>query len=48
MFLFVFYLDFTACQEYFTDFEPCQSLGGVKMGLFPKEKTSDNPQAELG
>ena len=30
--LFVFNLDFTACQDYFTHFEPSQSLGGVKTG----------------
>ena len=34
---------FTACQDYFTHFEPSQSSGGAKTG----EKLSDHPQAEL-
>ena len=46
-FLFVFYLDFTAHQDYFTNFEPSQSLGGAKTGG-PWEKPSDHPQAKLG
>ena len=37
-----------ACQDYFTHFEPSQSLGGAKMGD-PWEKPEKNhPQAELG
>ena len=44
---FLFYLGFTARQDYFTHFEPSQSLGGVRMGD-PREKTPDHPQAELG
>ena len=36
----------TACQDYFSHFEPSQSLGGVKMGD-PREKTSVRSQAEL-
>ena len=42
-----FYLGFTACQDYFTHFEPSQSVGGAKTGD-PREKTPDHPQAELG
>ena len=36
-----------ARQDYFTHFEPSQSLGGVKMGI-PRKKTPDHPQAEFG
>ena len=35
--LFFFYLGFTARQDYFTHFEPSQSLGGAKTGG-PREK----------
>lgn len=45
--LFIFYLGFTARQDYFTHFEPSQSLGGAKTGD-PREKPPDHPQAELG
>ena len=38
---------FTARQDYFTHFEPNQSLGGAKMGD-PREKNPDHPQTELG
>ena len=38
---------FTALQDYFTNFEPSQSLGGAKTGD-PREKPYDHPQAELG
>ena len=41
-----FYLGFTARQDYFTQFEPSQSLGGAKTGD-PQEKPSNHPQAEL-
>ena len=34
-------------QDYFTHFEPSQSLGGAKTGD-PQEKTPDHLQAELG
>ena len=34
-------------QDYFTYFEPSQSLGGAKTGD-PREETPDYPQAELG
>ena len=44
---FDFDLGFAARQDYFTHFEPCQSLGWVKTGD-PREKTPDNPQAEFG
>ena len=37
----------TARQDYFTYFEPSQSLGGAKTGN-PRENPSDHPQAELG
>ena len=48
LFLFIFfYLGFTTHQDYFTHFEPSQSLGGAKTGD-PREKTPDHPQAELG
>ena len=43
---FLFYLDFTARQDYFTHFEPSQSKGGAKTGD-PREKPPDDPQAEL-
>ena len=36
-----------ACQDYFTHFEPSQSLGGAKTGD-PREKPPDHPQAQLG
>ena len=36
-----------AGQNYFTHFEPSQSLGGAKTG-YPREKPPDHPQAELG
>ena len=45
--LLFFYLCFTACQDYFTHFEPSQSVGGAKTGD-PQEKPPDHPQAELG
>ena len=32
IFFFMFYVSFTAHQDYFTHFEPSQSLGGAKMG----------------
>ena len=35
-----------ACQDYFTNFEPSQLVGGAKMGNL-QEKTPDHPQAEL-
>ena len=38
---------FTARQDYFTHFEPSQSVGGAKMGD-PWEKPPEHPQAELG
>ena len=40
-------LGFTPRQDYFTHFEPSQSLGGAKTGD-PREKSPDHPQAELG
>ena len=40
------YLDFTACQDYFTHFEPSHSLGGAKTGD-PREKTPDHPKQNL-
>ena len=40
-------MGFLACQDYFTHFEPSQSLGGEKMGD-PQEKTPNHLQAELG
>ena len=43
----IFYLCFTVRQDYFTHFEPSQSLGGGKTGD-PPEKTHDHQQAELG
>ena len=45
--VYFFYLGFMACQDYFTHFEPSQSLGGAKTGD-PREKTPDHPQAQLG
>ena len=36
-----------ARQDYFTHFEPSQSVGGAKTGD-PREKIPDHPQAELG
>ena len=41
----LFDLGFMACQDYFTHFEPSQSLGGMKTGD-PQEKPPDHPQAE--
>ena len=41
------YLGFTARQDYFTHFEPSQSLCGVKTGD-PRESPHDHPQTELG
>ena len=38
---------FNTRQDYFTHFEPSQSLGGAKTGD-PREKPPDYPQAELG
>ena len=37
----------TARQDYFTHFEPSQSLSGAKTGD-PREKLPDHPLAELG
>ena len=34
---FFFYLCLTACQDYFTHFEPSQSLVGAKMGDPPRK-----------
>ena len=50
VFLCLFYLGFTAHQDNFTHFEPSQLLGlrWGKNGRFPKKKTPDHPQAELG
>ena len=45
--LFFFYLVFTARQDYFTHFEPSQSIGGAKTED-PQEKSPEHPQAELG
>ena len=45
--LYFFYLGFTARQDYFTHFEPSQSVGGAKTGDL-REKPPDHPQAELG
>ena len=42
-----FYLGLTARQAYFTHFQPSQLLGGAKTGD-PRQKTPDDPQAELG
>ena len=36
-----------ACEDYFTHFEPSQSLGGAKTGD-PREKPPAHPQAQLG
>ena len=47
VFWFVFYLGFTARQDYFTHFEPSQSLDGAKTE-YPQEKIPDHPQAQLG
>ena len=47
----LFSLGFTACQDYFTHFEPSQSVGGAKTGdsrANPREKQPGHPQAELG
>ena len=41
-----FDLGFMAHQDYFTHFEPSQSLDGAKTGN-PREKTPDHLQAEL-
>ena len=40
----VFYVGFTARQDYFIHLEPSQSLGGAKTGD-PREKTPNHPQA---
>ena len=42
IYIFFFYLGFTACQGYFTHFEPSQSLGGTKTGD-PREKNTWPP-----
>ena len=42
----IFYLGFTAHQDYFTHFEPSQSVGEAKTGD-PREKPPDHQQAEL-
>ena len=42
-----FILDFTVRQDYFTHFEPSQSVGGAKTGGL-REKTPDHQHAELG
>ena len=47
LFIFIFYFGFSAHQDYFTHFEPSQSLSGVTTGD-PQEKTPDHSQAELG
>ena len=44
--IFFFYFGLTAHQDYFTHFEPSQSLGGAKMGD-PQEKLPDHLQAEF-
>ena len=36
----------TACQDYFTHFEPSQLLGGAKTGD-PREKPPDHHQAHM-
>ena len=41
-----FYLGLTARQDYFTHFEPSQSLGWAKTGD-PREKLPNHPQTEL-
>ena len=41
-----FFFGLTACQDYFTHFEPSQSLGVAKTGDL-REKPPDHPQAEL-
>ena len=46
-FFFLFYLGFTARQDYFTHFAPSQLVGGEKTG-YHQEKTPDLSQAELG
>ena len=45
LFFDLFYLGLTARQEYFTHFEPSQSLSGAKT-RDPREKSPDQPQAE--
>ena len=42
-----FYWDFTAHQDYFTQSEPSQSLGGRKREI-PERTPPGHPQAELG
>ena len=37
-----FFIQVTACQDYFTHFEQSQSLGWAKTG-YPPEKTPDHP-----
>ena len=47
--LFNFLLGFMARQDYFTHFEPSQSIGGAKTGDHRKNKTNTwPPQAEHG
>ena len=46
-FLLFWEMGVTAHQDYFTHFEPSQSLGGAKMGD-PREKPHDHLQAEFG
>ena len=47
LFFFIFfYLGFTARQDYFTNFEPSQTLCGAKIGD-RRENPADHPQAEL-
>ena len=43
----IFYLGFTARQDYFTHFEPCQLESEAKTGD-PRVKPPDHPQAEHG
>ena len=44
---FFFDWGFTTRQDKFTHFEQSQLLGGAKTG-YPRKKTPDHPQAELG
>ena len=46
IFSFLFIWVFTARQDYFSNFEPSQTIGGVKMGP-AQEKPPDHPKAEL-
>ena len=45
VFLYCFYLGFKD-QDYFTHFEPSQSVDGTKTGD-PREQPPDHPQAEV-